>query len=359
MAVWIPVHENSFTTWESRAEYFEQLRAAAAATPGVTQAAISSNATPPRNGWDMRFEIQGRTNLEQQNLLLNLVSPGYFSALREPLLQGRVWSDAENHAGAPVAVVNRAFANLYFPNGDAIGQAIRLPAFENRPPILLSVPNAAGVWLRIVGIVADARNAGLREPVKPAAFVPFTISMHEGTQILVRSEVPPLSLLHAVRKQLTQVNADQQTARVVSELDKWITDGADYQQDHLIAWIFGAFSVLALALAAVGLYSVVSYTVTQRTNEFGIRMALGAQRGHVLRIVFASTLTTVGSGIVLGLGLTVVLSGVLAAWTEENSRDPVVLLAATAVLVAVAGIACAFPARRASRVEPMTALRYE
>ena len=117
--------------------------------------------------------------------------------------------------------------------------------------------------------------------------------------------------------------------------------------------------MLALALAAVGLYSVVSYTVVQRTNEFGIRMALGAQRGHVLRIVFASTVVSVGGGILAGLALTVGLHKVLAQWAEGSSRDPLILLAVTALLSAVAAIACVLPARRASKVDPMTALRYE
>jgi ABC-type antimicrobial peptide transport system permease subunit len=155
------------------------------------------------------------------------------------------------------------------------------------------------------------------------------------------------------------VSADQQTDSDVDDLEQWIRDEPEWQQDYLITWIFSAFSVLALALAAVGLYSVVSYSVTQRTNEFGIRMALGAQRSHVLRIVFASMLLNVGCGILAGIGLTLALSRVLAAWTEGGSRDLVVLLAAALLLTLVAGIACAGPARRASKVEPMTALRYE
>jgi ABC-type antimicrobial peptide transport system permease subunit len=224
---------------------------------------------------------------------------------------------------------------------------------------VLSAPDIADSWLQIVGIVADDRDAGLRETIKPEAFVPWTLSMREYTQILVRSDVPPLSLLHTIRARLASVNADQQTGNEVEDLEQWIRDEPEWQQGHLVTWIFGAFSLLALALAAVGLYSVVSYTVTQRTNEFGIRMALGAQREHVVRIVFASMLVSVGSGLLAGVAFTLALNRILAAWAEGSSRDPIILLAAALVLTLVAGIACALPARRASRVEPMIALRCE
>jgi predicted permease len=359
MSVGIPLHENSYTTWAARATYFEQLRAKVAEIPGVTMAAISSNATPPRNGWNSRFEILGQPSVEQQMGSINLVSPGYFSALRIRLLQGRIWNETENHNGARVAVINRTLAQRYFPNGDALGHSVKLPGFEDRPPAILSAPNIADSWLPIVGIVEDARNDGLRNPIKPAVFVPYTLSMSRGTQILVRSEVPPLTLLHAVRVQLTAVDPDQQTHSIVEDLETWISDQPEWQQEHLAAWIFGVFAWLALALAAAGLYSVVSYTVAQRTNEFGIRMALGAQPGHVLRIVFASTLGSVGSGILAGLALTLAMNTILAKWAEGNSRDPIILLGGTLLLSAISGIACAIPARRASEVDPMTALRCE
>jgi predicted permease len=359
IAIFIPLHDDSLTGWAARSAYFEQLLAKVRDTPGVTAAAISSNATPPRNGWNTRFEILGRAASEQQDALVNYVGQAYFETLRIPLLRGRLWNESENHTAAHVVVINQTMAQLYFPNGDAIGHSIKLPRIENRPPIVLSAPDIADSWLQIVGIVGNDRDAGLREPIKPEAFVPWTFSMREYTQILVRSDVPPLSLLHTIRSRLTSVNADQQTGNEVEDLEQWIRDEPEWQQGHLVTWIFGAFSLLALALAAVGLYSVVSYTVTQRTNEFGIRMALGAQREHVVRIVFASMLVSVGSGLLAGVAFTLALNRILAAWAEGSSRDPIILLAAALVLTLVAGIACALPARRASRVEPMIALRCE
>ena len=133
----------------------------------------------------------------------------------------------------------------------------------------------------------------------------------------------------------------------------------EWQQEHLAAWIFGILAWLALALAAVGLYSVVSYVVAQRTSEFGIRMALGAQPGQVVRMVFASTVVSVGSGIAAGLALTLVTKRILERWVGGNTRDPIVLVGGTLLLSLVALIACVIPARHASRVDPMVALRFE
>ena len=137
-----------------------------------------------------------------------------------------------------------------------------------------------------MGIVDDARNDGLRSVPMPSVFVPYTFSMGEGMEILVRTQVPPQTLLRAVREQLRTINPDQLTNTDVNDLETRLTYEPEWQQEHLAAWIFGIFAWLALALAAVGLHSVMSYTVAQRTNEFGIRMALGARRGDLLRIVF-------------------------------------------------------------------------
>ena len=359
MSVGIPLHDGAYTTWAARAAYFEQMRARVAETPGVTMAAISSNATPPRNGGKTQFEILEKPSAEEQMTSVNLVNPGYFAILRISLLQGRIWNETENQNGAHIAVINRTLAQRYFPNGDAIGHSVKLPKIEDRPPSILSASNIADSWLQIVGIVEDARNDGLRDPVKPAVYVPYTLSMWQGTQILVRSEAPPLTLVHAVQKQLAAVNPDQQTDSIVRDLETWISDLPEWQQEHLAAWIFGILAWLALALAAVGLYSVVSYVVTQRTNEFGIRMALGAQPTQVLRIVFASTVVSVGSGIAAGLALTLMMNRILESWVGGNARDPIILAGGALLLSFVAMLACAIPARHASRLDPMVALRNE
>ena len=359
MSVGLPIQENSYTTWAARAAYFEQLQDKVAQTPGVTMTAISSNATPPRNGWFTKFEIMGKAAMEQQLASVNLVDPNYFAVLHLPLLQGRVWNQTETHDGALLAVINRTLAQRYFPNGDAMGHSVKVSGFEDRPPAELDAPNSAEAWVLIVGIVEDARNDGLENPVRPAIYLPFTLHMSMGTQILAKSNVAPLTLVHSAREQLKVLNPEQQMDSSVEDLETWISDEPAWQQERLVSWIFGAFAVLALALAAVGLYSVVSYSVAQRTNEFGIRMALGAQRTHIIRIVFASAVVSVGSGVVAGLVLTFALNGLIAQWAQGNVRDPLVVLEGALVLVVVAAIACVLPARRAAGVEPMTALRCE
>jgi ABC-type antimicrobial peptide transport system permease subunit len=253
-------------------------------------------------------------------------------------------------------VINQTMARRYFPHGDAIGHSLRIPELQDQPPYVLASADGAG-WMQIVGVVADKMNDGLRKPILPEVFVPFTTQMYMYTQILVRSEVSPLTLLHSVAAQVNSLNTDQQITGQVQDLDHWITTQPEIQQEHLVAWLFGLFAALGLVLAAVGLYSVVSYTVAQRTGEFGIRMALGAPRTHVLCIVFASTVVSVGSGMVAGLVLTLSLQRVLAHWAEGSSRDPLVVVAAALLLSLVAVVACVVPARRASRVDPALALR--
>jgi ABC-type antimicrobial peptide transport system permease subunit len=274
-------------------------------------------------------------------------------------LQGRIWSDAENSKGAHVAVINHTLAQRYFPNGDAIGHSLRLPGIEGNPATVLSPPNIASSWLQIMGIVDDARNDGLRNVPIPSVFVPYTFSMGEGMEMLVRTQVPPQALLRTVREQLSEINPDQLTNPDVDDLETRLTYEPEWQQEHLAAWIFGIFAWLALALAAVGLHSVMSYTVAQRTNEFGIRMALGARRGDLLRIVFGSALGSMSAGIFAGVTLSLALNQVIAKWAQGSTRDPVILLAGTILLSLVAGLACAIPARRASRVDPIIALRSE
>jgi putative ABC transport system permease protein len=359
MSVGIPVHEHTFPTWAERSEYFTQLRDRIATLPDVTATGISTNATPPDSGWNQSFELQDKTGGEDQKASVNFVDSRYFSTLAIPVRKGRLWEEPELKRGAPMAVVNETFVKHYFANTDPIGRAIRIPSLKSEPPERLVAPGSDG-WLQIIGVTADALDDGLDKPTKPAIYLPYSVNMWMWTQILVRSRNDPRNILHSVRQQIVAVNPDQQaTLWDDGVLETWIRNQAVFARGRLVSVLFGAFSVLALLLAAVGLFSVVSYSVVQRTNEFGIRMALGAQKGHVLKIVFASAGISVGLGVLVGLGLSFALNRLIAQWVENASASPLILVASSSLLLAVAALACLLPARRASGVDPMTALRCE
>ena len=357
MSVPIPVHENTHVEWKDRAQYFEQIRARIAAMPQVVDTGISTNATPPSSGWQQPIEIFGSTTAEKPEAHLEFVDAGYFSVLHIPLEQGRLWDHAEIMRGALLAVINQTMARQLWPNGDAIGHQIKMAALKDQPPYTRTAAGSDS-WMQIIGIVADSRNDGLRNAVKPAVYVPFTVNMWMFTQILVRTRIAPLALLHDVRSQIVQIDPEQQVMQV-RDLNAWITRLDEYGQQRLVAMLFGIFSALALALAAVGLYSVVSYGVATRTNEFGIRMALGARASDVLRLVFSSTALNVGGGVLAGVLLSLAFNKLATKWVMESSRDPLLLGGATLLLVAAAALACFVPARRAASVDPMEALRCE
>jgi predicted permease len=355
MSVPIPIHENTHVSWQNRAQYFEQIRLRIAAMPEVLAAGISTNATPPANGWDQQVELFGSANAEKPEIRVNFVGPEYFPVLHIPVSQGRVWDDAENMRGAMLAVVNQTMARQLWPNGNVIGHQLRIPSLQDEPPYSPSAPGADG-WLQIIGVAADARDDGLRSPIKPAIFVPYTLKLRMFTQILVRTRVAPMSILRDIRALLVQIDPDQQVMRT-RDLEAWITSLDEYAQQRLVATLFGIFSVLALVLATVGLYSVVSYGVATRTNEFGIRMALGAEARHVFRIVLSATAFHVGLGLSAGLVLTVAFDKLATKWVTESSRDPLILAGVSALLLLSAFAACFLPARRATSIDPMAALR--
>jgi predicted permease len=357
MSLPIPVHEGTYGTWKERAEYFEQIRSRVAAMPQVVSAGISTNATPPSNGSDATLEIMGTSAVEKPVVRMNFISPDYFPVLGIRMAQGRMWDHTETMRGAALAVINRTMAKQYWPKGDAIGRQFKVPGLTDQPPYQPAAAGSEG-WIQIVGIVEDVRNDGLRNPIKPSVYVPYTLRMRMFTQILVRTKVPPLSMLRAVRAELVQIDKEQQVMRV-RDLETWITDLREYAQQRLMARLFAIFSVLALLLAAAGLYSVVSYGVATRMNEFGIRMALGAKARDVVRLVLKATALSVGMGLAAGLVLSVVFDKAASRWVSESARDPLILGGLTLLMVAVAGLACVAPARRAASVDPMEALRYE
>ena len=356
MSVEIPINEDAHATWVDRARFLTALRDKIAAMPGVLSAGVSTNATPPNSGWRLPVEILGKSASQNQEAEVEFVGSEYFATLRIPFLSGRAWNQSEIARGATLVLVNQAFVRQYLSGGDALGHAVRVPQFATLPPMALTANGSAG-WLQIIGVVGDSLDDGLDKPVEPAIYAPYTLITLPFTQVLVRTQGEPLAMLHSIKQQIASVDPDQQTAGDIRDLEGWIQREPEFARARLISMLFGAFSILALSLAAVGLYSVVSYTVLQRTSELGVRVALGARRRDVLSIVALSAGTSVGLGIATGLALSFGLNRLIARWIESGTHDPILVLAASGLLILVSALACMVPARRALSIDPMVALR--
>lgn len=360
ISVGIPLRVSTYSSLQKRTALIESLEEKVSTVRGVRSVAVSTNATPPDNGFSTEVQIPEASGGSRQLVLVNLIGPGYFNLLKIPIVEGRIWTESESHNAAKLCVINHAFERHYFPYADPIGHSLRIPKmFIANPPQIVTASGADGPLL-IIGVVADKLDQGLNKPVDPEVFVPFTLGIGNGTQLLVRTDGPPLALLHQIEAAIASVDRDQQVERDVHDLEHWITRQPEYAQGQLVSWLFGAFAGLALLLAGVGLYSVVSYTVVQRTNEFGIRMALGAKRADVLRLTIQSSAMSVSAGaafgIVASLAAEHALSHVIAGGHANNMLP---LLLGIVVLGVSACIASVIPARRATRIEPLEALRYE
>jgi ABC-type antimicrobial peptide transport system permease subunit len=253
-------------------------------------------------------------------------------------------------------MVNQAFVKQYLGDLDPIGQSVRSPMLKIEQPNLFLAPSSDD-WLQVIGVVGDAKNDGLDHPVKPAIFLPYGFVLVPDERLIVRASGDPETAIRSIKERLREINSEfvvGQDHTIIWWLD---TDG--WGRERFIATLFGLFAALALILAATGLYSVVSFGVTQRTQELGIRMALGARPASVVTLVLGSTGAMLGIGVAAGLTLSVILNRVVASWAGGSSRDPLTLLLAASILMLVAGIACVLPAWRAASIDPMRALRVE
>jgi predicted permease len=360
IALGIRLRENSYANWQARVRYFEDLRASIATLPDVESASIAPNSIPPDSGERLVFEMLGKpaASPETQTASIHLADPVYFQTLHVPLLGGRTWSPAEVANGSRLVLVNQTFVRHYSPNEDVVGHSVKIHNLQGRPPDSFSVPGVDG-WMQVIGVTADSVNDGPDRPIRPAIFLPYSIDVFMGTQILVRTRTDPEPLLRSMQKQIAAINPDQEVRGKITNLEARIQDEPAWARGRLNAALFGGFSLLALILSAIGLYSVVSYTVAQRANEFGIRLALGAARSHVWHIVLGSLVACVGGGVLVGLVLTLALNRIAQSWSAGYRSKPEMLLPAIVILALVSGLACALPAWRASTIEPMVALRSE
>lgn len=344
-------------TWEARLNANEFVRKTITEVPGVDTASVSTTWFPGFGGFNAKIELQGKPSLTDAQAVACLVSAHEFLTLRIPLLAGRLYDDPENMRAAHVAVVNQTFVKQFVGDGNPIGQRVRSPMLKVEQPSLL-LAQAPDDWLEIVGVVGDAKNDGVDRAIKPAVFLPYSFVLPTDESLLVRVTGDPDVVLRSIKQRLGQLNREMVVGSNTHTLLWWLeTQG--WGRERFIATLFSLFAVLALGLAATGLYSVVSFAVTQRTQEVGIRMALGAPRTSIIRLVLASTSTMLGFGLALGLALSVALNKVIVSWANGSPRDPLTLLASAMLLLLVAIAACIVPAWRAATIDPMRALRTE
>jgi len=358
LALRLTLRPYTYTSLPQRVAYFQQIRQGIADTPGVISASINFFANPPHNGGRMPFEILGKPSSEKPQIGANFIDDQYLKTLRIPVIRGRNWTEAELNHGAFVVIVNQAFARQYFPDDDPIGHSLRFPRLIDPPAGMQAAPGSDG-WLQIIGIVGDAVNSGLNEPIEPAIYVPYTLLTPPYVQILVRTQGPALTMLRVIQKQIANVNPDQQISGRTSDLETWIGRQPEWQRGRLVSILFGVFSAIALALAAVGLYSVAGYRIAQRTPEFAVRMAFGAQRGHLLRVALFSSVASVIVGLVAGSLIIAALHKPLAGLIPNAVQNYAVLTSVSLLMLVTIFVATFIPALRAASNDPMKVLRRE
>jgi putative ABC transport system permease protein len=319
--------------------------------PGVIDSSPAS-AVPPNGGYDSNFEVPGKFHADKWSTILQFCGSGYFPVLRMELQSGRTFTEAEVNDGRKLAVVNQTFVRKYFANENPVGQRMHLTDLESFPD---PVHDA---WFEIVGVVADGKNRGLQQPVEPETWVPYAITASAARGILIRTAQDPASLLTSVQREIWATDSGVPLA-YSGTLEGFLSERA-YAGPRFSFLLMTIFGGVGLVLVTIGVYSVLAYTTARRTHEIGIRMALGAEGADVLGLVIKNGLRLIAMGVVIGAGASLALSRLIEAqlW-GVSAHDPLTLAAAVALLLATGVVACWIPARRASRVDPLVALRYE
>ena len=330
-------------------QFFEDVLRRVATLPGVESAAVTT---------DLPFSFPGRVSFTVEGLPMTkpeerpkcgwfAVSPGHFQTLQVPLLQGRGFSSSDSGEAAPVVIVNEAFVRRFFGTGNAMGRHIRLDLGDQQQE----------PWREVAGVVGNVREFLGQVQPRPEIFVPFATHPQGSMRFIVRTQTDPASLSDGLRRAVWAVDPDQAVTEIRT-MDRVIADSSE--GDDLMAGMMGAFAVLALLMAAVGIFGVLSYLVEQRTQEMGIRLALGAEPGALLRFVIRKGMALVGVGAGTGVLLSLALPKLVAMGFDNfNFHSAWVLVIAPIVVLLVGFAACYVPARRAMSVDPIVALRYE
>ncbi len=348
----MPLPRGQYKTAATKHQFFRQVLDRVHGLPGVVSVTAMST-LPPYGGIRSEVEVAGKTHNERWEALLQLVSEGYFETLGLRLQRGRLLSEVEVGDARKVAVVNQTLVERYFGQDDPIGRTIELKRLATVPDA--PVPNPV---FEIVGVIADAKNQGVQDPVMPEAFVPYTVTGAFERGILVRTATPPSSMVDAVKREIWAVDRNV-AVTFVGTLTESLRQYS-YAEPRLALVILGVFASLGLVLVALGVFSVIAYTVSRQTHEIGVRMALGAKRGDVLWMILGLGVKLIGAGVAVGIGASLGLTRVLSSQLFGVApHDPPTLIAVVGVVAAAGFFACYLPARRATRVDPMVALRYE
>ena len=347
----LPLPKDRYKTADQLASFYRPLLLRLKALPGVI-AATETSTLPPYGGIPSDIEIPGKTHDEKWNSLYQLCSEGYFSVLEIQFLEGRSFTEAEVSGARKFAVINQTFQKKYFGHENPIGQRVRINGLEHFPDPVKEP------WFEVVGVVADAKNHGLQEPITPEMWVPYTVTGSAERGILVRTANDPLTMMNAVRQEIW--GTDRSVALTLTGTLEGYINSFSYAQPRFGFLLVTVFASIGLVLVSIGVYSVIAYTTARRTHEIGIRMALGAEGRDVEGMVIRSGLKLVVIGIGIGLVGSLGLSRVLASqlW-GVSSHDPVTLVIVPALLLGIGILASWIPARRATRVSPVVALRYE
>jgi putative ABC transport system permease protein len=346
--------EDNYRTVEKRAAFHQEVLRRVRGIPAVQAAAVGSSTTLPMSDQrlQLRFTIESQAAASESAPVAELssISPAFLDVLRTPLTQGRGFSEADDSKAQPVAIVNETLARKFWTNGDAVGQHIRIggPRRQDGTPV---------PWMTIVGVAGDFKSNGLDSATAPRIFVPNNQQPSYGAVVYLRSSADPGTLGDMVRSEVQSVDPSVPVFSVRT-MDALMTDSL--AQRRFALELLGIFAGLALLLASIGIYGVMAYTFSRRTNEIGIRMAMGAQRRDILKIAVGEGLLIVVFGLAAGLLGSFVLTRFLQSMLfNVKPADPVTFLAISLLLALVTLLACFVPARRASRVDPLIALRHE
>ena len=355
LMVGLPTSPKRYATYDQRVAFSERVLAEMANLPGVQSVAIG-NGGLPFGGPQSAYSIDGTPKHEPPVIQLSLISAGYTQTLGIPLRAGRILQPQEVAAAEPVALINETAAKLWPAGTSPIGRQIRL-GFLEKPPTVLLAPEHRTSAVTVVGIIADTRNAGLSNPPVPAAYIPYTLLAPPTRTLALRTQTKPALLVNALRERLRGIDKEQPLSRPITLAE---VVGFETVQPRFNVALFTFFGLLGLVLAIVGIYSTLAYTVSRRTHEIGVRMALGARRGDVLNLILAMGGRLVLIGLAMGLIVSLALVRILRTSVfQVPATDLTALWGVVVLLCGTALLACFVPARRAANLDPMSALRHD